>query len=134
MTKTRLPLTPDLKRRIQARARDRCERCHRSFVSEGFTPHYHHIDEDPANNDPENIRFLCPNCHSYYNTKLKEIDKLMKKIENHKNYSSLSRYELERLKRRFKEAKQKRDLEWTIKDLQRFIIDRLDKNRRGLFS
>ncbi len=29
----------------------------------------HHIDEDPSNNDPDNLVFLCLNCHSKIHTK-----------------------------------------------------------------
>jgi hypothetical protein len=36
---------------------------HRCAICGGDSPHVHHIDEDPGNNDPENLLPLCPNCH-----------------------------------------------------------------------
>lgn len=36
---------------------------HRCAVCGADRPHLHHIDENPANNDPQNIIPLCPNCH-----------------------------------------------------------------------
>ena len=36
---------------------------HRCAVCGADGPQFHHIDENPANNDPLNIIPLCPNCH-----------------------------------------------------------------------
>lgn len=36
---------------------------HRCAVCATDRPQLHHIDEDPANNAPENLLPLCPNCH-----------------------------------------------------------------------
>ncbi len=36
---------------------------HRCAICGGDRPHLHHIDNDPANNDPKNLIPLCPNCH-----------------------------------------------------------------------
>jgi hypothetical protein len=36
---------------------------HRCAVCGEDRPHLHHIDEEPANNDPMNLIPLCPNCH-----------------------------------------------------------------------
>ena len=36
---------------------------HRCAACPADRPHLHHIDGDPANNDPMNLIPLCPNCH-----------------------------------------------------------------------
>jgi hypothetical protein len=36
---------------------------HRCAVCGADTPHLHHIDEEPSNNDVQNLIPLCPNCH-----------------------------------------------------------------------
>lgn len=36
---------------------------HRCAVCGADRPHLHHIDENPANNEPLNLIPLCPNCH-----------------------------------------------------------------------
>jgi hypothetical protein len=36
---------------------------HRCAICGADHPQLHHIDEDPANNDPLNLIPLCPNCH-----------------------------------------------------------------------
>lgn len=36
---------------------------HRCAVCGGSSPHIHHIDEDPSNNEVLNLLPLCPNCH-----------------------------------------------------------------------
>lgn len=134
MVKPRIPLTADIKRQVQQRANGRCERCRRSFNTEGYTPHFHHIDEDSTNNELKNIRFLCPNCHSYYTRKLKDINKLMKQIKQHSNYATLSESEKNRLERRLKEIRQKRNLDAGIRYLKDYIRRRLDKKHRGFFD
>lgn len=45
----------------------KCEKCGWDEVNPttGLVPlHVHHIDGDGANNRPENLELLCPNCHS----------------------------------------------------------------------
>ena len=36
---------------------------HRCAVCGADNPQLHHLDESPANNDPQNLIPLCPNCH-----------------------------------------------------------------------
>ena len=47
-----------------------CARCGNS-LEKGF--HRHHKDGNPANNDPENLELLCPECH-YCTFKKKELE------------------------------------------------------------
>lgn len=45
---------------------DECEECgHRPLVAK-WTLDVHHIDHDKENNDPDNLKTLCKNCHSTY--------------------------------------------------------------------
>jgi hypothetical protein len=50
---------------IPAAVRDKVlkEFSHRCAICGEDHPQVHHIDEDPANNDPMNLIPLCPNCH-----------------------------------------------------------------------
>ena len=41
-----------------------CEHCRLDPEQVPVTLHVDHIDGDWLNNRPENLRFLCPNCHS----------------------------------------------------------------------
>jgi predicted RNA-binding Zn-ribbon protein involved in translation (DUF1610 family) len=43
-----------------------CERCKRKPIWEGkpLSLEIDHIDGDPLNNEPDNVRFICPNCHT----------------------------------------------------------------------
>lgn len=47
-----------------------CEAC-------GYTKalHAHHIDQDKANNEPENIQTLCKHCHNFWHTAQKRMNK-----------------------------------------------------------
>jgi hypothetical protein len=56
--KTRTAIPEDLKAEVLSRANNRCCVCQVPFVQ------FHHIDEDPSNNDFDNLAPLCPNCHS----------------------------------------------------------------------
>lgn len=42
------------------------EQCYvsNSWLGKGITLQVHHIDGDCLNDSPENLKFLCPNCHS----------------------------------------------------------------------
>ena len=54
-------LTPQNSRRQSAKTVDQmCEVCQATETS--F--HVHHVDENPLNNDPSNLRTLCVSCHS----------------------------------------------------------------------
>lgn len=44
--------------RARRHAKDSCETC---GTNEGL--HVHHVDRNPANNDPMNLRTLCDSCH-----------------------------------------------------------------------
>jgi Bacterial regulatory proteins, luxR family len=45
--------------------REQCERCGiDEWRGRRLTIALHHVNGDPGDNRPENIRFLCPNCHS----------------------------------------------------------------------
>jgi hypothetical protein len=48
-----------------------CEVCGRT--SDNATIHRHHIDENPMNNAPENISFLCSSHHRILHIALKNI-------------------------------------------------------------
>ena len=55
-----------------------CERCHMSeWLGEPLTLQLHHIDGDHFNNELDNLRILCPNCHS-------QTDNFCGKNHNHK--------------------------------------------------
>ena len=55
--KPRVPIPEDLKAEILSRTNNRCCVCQTPFVQ------FHHIDEDPSNNQFDNIAPVCPNCH-----------------------------------------------------------------------
>jgi hypothetical protein len=55
--KTRLPIPKQLRDRVLVEFNHRCAICGTD------RPQLHHIDANPANNDPENLLPLCPNCH-----------------------------------------------------------------------
>ena len=63
---TRVKIPPAVKREILIEASYRCA------VPRCMTPlaiDIHHIDENPANNDPSNLIALCPTCHGAFHRK-----------------------------------------------------------------
>jgi hypothetical protein len=60
--KTRVAIPEELKNEILGRTNNRCCVCQTPFVQ------FHHIDEDPSNNDFDNIAPVCPNCHGQAHT------------------------------------------------------------------
>jgi 5-methylcytosine-specific restriction endonuclease McrA len=56
----------DVARRFIAERRGyRCEVCGISeWAGKALTLHVDHINGDPSNNHPTNLRLICPNCHS----------------------------------------------------------------------
>lgn len=57
MPKQRVPITKSLREGVLAEFNHRCAICGTD------RPQIHHIDENPANNDLQNLLPLCPNCH-----------------------------------------------------------------------
>ena len=61
-------ITPDRATMRKYLGEDRgykCETCGISdWVGKALTLHVDHIDGNPADSRPENVRLLCPNCHS----------------------------------------------------------------------
>jgi hypothetical protein len=57
MPKTRVPIPKHVREQVLAEFHHRCAIC------AADRPHLHHIDENPANNDVQNLLPLCPNCH-----------------------------------------------------------------------
>ena len=102
--KTRTPIPEELKADILSRSNNRCCVCQTPFVQ------FHHIDEDPSNNDFDNIAPLCPNCHSQTHShstmtinltssRLKVLrDRWYSYCENRKDASGISGSALLRLK------------------------------------
>ena len=56
----------DVARRFLAERRGyKCEVCGiDSWQNKKLTLHVDHVNGDPSNNHPTNLRLLCPNCHS----------------------------------------------------------------------
>lgn len=55
---------PDIARQIKDRAGWKCEDCaHPHDTPTGHVLTVHHLDGDPSNCDPDNIRALCQRCH-----------------------------------------------------------------------
>lgn len=59
----RKPIPVTIKRKRYYDSKGECMRCSLNFAREGLTEDYHHKDGNPANNNPNNIEVLCPNCH-----------------------------------------------------------------------
>lgn len=57
MAKARPKVPPPIREKVLK------EFSHRCAVCGADDPHLHHLDENPANNDPLNLLPLCPNCH-----------------------------------------------------------------------
>jgi hypothetical protein len=102
--KTRVAIPEELKNEILSRSNNRCCVCQMPFVQ------FHHIDEDPSNNDFDNIAPVCPNCHNQAHThaaltvnltppRLKAIrDRWYAYCESRKDASGISAVGLLRLK------------------------------------
>src|SRR5580692_3814424 len=60
--RTRVAIPEELKNEVLGRTNNRCCVCQTPFVQ------FHHIDEDPSNNDLDNIAPVCPNCHGQAHT------------------------------------------------------------------
>jgi len=60
-------LSGSVRRFVCERGANKCEQCgwsQRNPVTNKFTHHVDHIDGNPSNHAPSNLRLLCPNCHS----------------------------------------------------------------------
>lgn len=102
--KTRVRIPEVLKEELLSRTNNRCCVCQTPFVQ------FHHIDEDPSNNDFDNIAPVCPNCHGQAHirsaltvnlttSRLKAIrDRWYAYCENRKDASTISASGLLRLK------------------------------------
>ena len=58
----RLPIPQKVQRKVLVRSEGRCEKCDNSLGN--VTPHIHHKNGDPKDNNLSNLIVLCPNCHS----------------------------------------------------------------------
>jgi hypothetical protein len=57
--------SPTLKRYVAERDGEQCSKCGiMGWNNETLVFQLDHIDGDPSNNKPDNLRLLCPNCHS----------------------------------------------------------------------
>lgn len=68
----------------------KCELCQNThWQGEEIPLHMHHIDENPKNNQLENLKILCPNCHSFTHESVRKIrrDKSPKVIRRFRNKS-----------------------------------------------
>jgi hypothetical protein len=56
--------------RARKHLKDHCEAC-------GYrkTLHAHHVDQNQANNEPENIQTLCKHCHDFWHTAQKRTER-----------------------------------------------------------
>jgi hypothetical protein len=61
MARLRRRLTPLLQKQLQQESNSCCSFCEERDVS---TFEFHHIDEDPSNNAPENLIVACSSCHT----------------------------------------------------------------------
>jgi len=86
----------DIKKDVRRKSRliwergRQCEVCKRSTWMNKLIPiEIDHIDGDPENNVPENLRLICPNCHAQTNTyKGRNIGK----IKNSKRQNVMKKY------------------------------------------
>ena len=102
--KTRTRMLEKLKSEVISKSNNRCCVCQTPFIQ------FHHIDENPSNNDIDNIAPLCPNCHSQAHsrtamtvnltrTRLKSVrDRWYAYCEDRKDASTISASGLLRLK------------------------------------
>jgi hypothetical protein len=65
---------------------------HRCAICGADGPHLHHLDENPANNDPLNLIPLCPNCHltDHHNPTRKHDPKKLRLFRIHKDPTILT--------------------------------------------
>jgi hypothetical protein len=57
--KKRIPIPDEIAAQVMFDSDSRCCKCHERKLSVQI----HHIDENPANNDPDNLALLCLECH-----------------------------------------------------------------------
>jgi 5-methylcytosine-specific restriction endonuclease McrA len=64
---TRIPYPDDwnrIAREVKRRAGWKCQHCgHPHDPKAGYTLTVHHVDGNPQNNQPSNLRALCQRCH-----------------------------------------------------------------------
>jgi hypothetical protein len=67
----RVPIPTSVRREILIEASYRCAvpRCMTAIAID-----VHHIDENPANNNPSNLIALCPTCHSAFHRKTYSVE------------------------------------------------------------
>lgn len=87
--KSRVPIGPELQKKIFERADNRCQHCGEGNVK----LHIHHINGDPSNNGMDNLIALCPNDHSIakslpVNVLRNEAKKAYHRITTHKKDTS----------------------------------------------
>ena len=60
-----IPKRKTIEKKLRQNAKGRCMLCNKiNFDADYITPHIHHIDGKPWNNDFDNFELVCPNCHS----------------------------------------------------------------------
>ena len=68
----------------------KCSCCHLSkWLNKDITLEIDHSDGNPYNDSPENLRYLCPNCHSQtesYKAKNKGNGRIERRVKANENY------------------------------------------------
>lgn len=76
--RTSIPKVAKVKAELQSEINSECPFCESTDVGHF---HIHHIDENPANNETENLILICPNCHAKVTKdNISQIEVLKKKI------------------------------------------------------